>query len=694
MSLVFEYPSWFIIFCLALGGLYAWVLYRKDRMLEGQPKSLIYLLAVFRFLAVTFIAILLLTPLLKSNFREVEKPIVVLAHDNSESLIINKDSAFYKTEYLQAYNRLREQLADKYELASFSFSENTAISNEVDFSGKQTDISSLFDELDNLYNNRNVGAVVIASDGLYNKGRNPLYSANKLKFPIYTVALGDTNVHKDVILTKVNHNRYAYLGNTFPFEIIVDARQCKGKTSKLTVSNEAGTLFQKDLNLNSNQFNTTVPVLLEAKKVGLQKFTVELSRLDGEISYSNNRLDVFIEVLDARQKILILANSPHPDVAAIRRAIEVNDNYEVETALVEKLEKKLDAYNLVILHQLPSNKLESKNLMNQLKDTKVPLLYLVGQQTDLSQFNGLETGLKITANRSNVNEVTATLERNYSLFTVGDKLQKSFSKLPPMTAPFGDFKTSGAANIMLKQKIGLVETDKPLLVFNEQNERKTGVLAAEGIWKWGMGDYSLNGNHDIFNEFISKLVQFMSVKTDKSLFRVSGKNHYFENEAILFDSELYNESYELINEPEVNMRITNSEGKVYTFVFSRTTDAYRLNAGNLPVGDYRYEATVKSGEKVHSQSGAFSVSALQVESTNTVADHQLMYSLANQTGGQMYYPTQLEQLGQDILSREDIKPVIYNHKRLDDVIHKKWIFFLILILISLEWFIRKRSGAY
>lgn len=663
-------------------------------MLEGISKSLIYLLATFRFLAVSIIAILLLTPLLKSNFREVEKPIVVIAQDNSESVIINKDSAFYKTEYREAYENLEKQLADKYELTSFTFSDNTAIGDEVNFSGKQTDISSLFDELDNLYNNRNVGAVIIASDGLYNKGKNPLYSASKLKFPIYTVALGDTNVHKDIILTKVNHNRYAYLGNTFPFEVIVDVRQCKGKTTKLTVSNDGGTLFQKDINFNSNQFNTTVPVLLEAKKVGLQKYTVELSGIDGEISYSNNRIDVFIEVLDARQKILILANTPHPDVAAIRRAIEVNDNYEVETMLVEKLKKKFDAYNLVILHQLPSVKTESRNLINELKNSKVPLLYIVGQQTDLSQFNSLETGLKISSNRSNVNEVVAILERNYSLFTVSDKLQKAFSKLPPLVAPFGDFKTSMATNVMLKQKIGLVETEQPLLLFNEQNDRKTGILAAEGIWKWGMGDYSLNGNHEVFNEFISKLVQFMSVKTDKSLFRVAGKNHYFENEPILFDAELYNESYELINEPEVNMRITNSEGKVYNFTFSRTADAYRLNAGNLPVGDYRYEATVKSGEKVHSQSGSFSVSALQVESTNTVADHQLMYSLANQTGGQMYYPTQLEQLAQAILNREDIKPVIYNHKRLDDVIHKKWIFFLILVLIALEWFLRKRNGAY
>lgn len=694
MTLVFEYPSWFILLCILLGGIYAGILYRRDRRLEGVAQSLIYVMAAFRFLAVTIIAILILTPLLKSNFREVEKPIVVIAHDNSESVIVNNDSAFYKNEYKEAYNKLKKQLADKYELTSFAFSENTTISNELDFSGKQTDMSSLFDELDNLYNNRNVGAVIVASDGLYNKGRNPLYTASKMKFPVYSIALGDTNVHKDIILTKINANKYAYLGNTFPLEIIVDARQSKGKSTKLTVSNDNGVLFERNIEISNNQFNITVPVLLEAKEVGLQKFSASLSNIDGEMSYSNNRKDVYIEVLDARQKVLILANSPHPDIGALKRAIEVNDNYEVEVKLIEKLDKKLGSYNLVILHQLPSLKAESKNLMLELASTDVPVLYIVGQQTDLKTFNSAEAGLQIQNARSSVNEAIALPEQNYSLFTISDNLRRSFTKLPPLTAPFGDYKTSGSANVMLKQKIGVVETAQPLLIFNELNERKTGVIAAEGIWKWSMGDYSLNGNHDIFNEFTSKLIQYLSVKTDKSLFRVTSKNHFFENEPILFDGELYNESYELINEPEVNMKLTNSEGKSYPFVFSRTVDAYRLNAGNLPVGDYSYEATVKSGEKIHSERGQFSVSALQVEATNTVADHQLMYSLANQTGGQMYYPTQLELLAQDILNREDIKPVIYNHKRLDDVIHEKWIFFLILILIAVEWFLRKRSGAY
>lgn len=209
-----------------------------------------------------------------------------------------------------------------------------------------------------------------------------------------------------------------------------------------------------------------------------------------------------------------------------------------------------------------------------------------------------------------------------------------------------------------------------------------------------MADYSENQNHDVFDELINKIVQYLSVKVDKSHFRVLTKNNYYENEAVEFDAELYNDSYELINEPEVSMTIINSDNKKFPYVFNKTTNAYRLNAGILTVGDYRYEARVKTGDKILTEKGEFSVSSLQVESINTVADHQLLYNLAQQHMGEMVYKNELNQLEEMLINREDIKPVSYIQQKLNEMINLKWVFFLILVLLSFEWFIRKRSGAY
>jgi len=163
---------------------------------------------------------------------------------------------------------------------------------------------------------------------------------------------------------------------------------------------------------------------------------------------------------------------------------------------------------------------------------------------------------------------------------------------------------------------------------------------------------------------------------------------------VVFDAEVTNDNYELINTPDINITITNSEKKIFPFTFSKTEKAYTLNAGYFPAGNYRYKATVKAGEKIYNSEGEFSVSALQAELNETTADHQLLYALSQKTGGELFYPDQLDQLEKTLEKRDDIKTVSYSHYKLQDLINLKWVFFLLLILLSLEWFLRKRSGAY
>ncbi len=670
------------------------MLYRKEKRFSETPKWVRRTLPVLRFVAVTLLAFFLLNPLLKNITRTVEKPIIIFAQDNSESIIAGKDSNYYRTEYLKNISGFVSSLSDKYDTNVYSFGDKIRNGFSFNFKEKQTDISSLFDEIETRFSNRNVGAVVIASDGLYNKGQNPLYSATQNKFPVYTIALGDTSVRKDLILTKVLSNRIAYLGNKFPIEIQLSARQLGGKTTTCTVSKGKDVLFSQQVVISGNNFSTSIPVQLDAKETGMQRYTIKLSDVDGEVSFANNVKDIFIDVLDGRQKILILADAPHPDVAAIKNALESNDNYEVNSFIASDFDKSLAGYNLVILDQLPSAKNPIQKLLADIDKAKIPVLYILGSQVSISVFNNIQKDINVPSNGGKMNDVIPVLSKNFSLFTMSDALRNYSSKLSPLQCPFGNYKTNSSVSVFLNQKIGLVETQQPLMLFSQSGEKKTGIICGEGIWRWRLQDFAEHNNQNIFNELIDKTVQYLSAKIDKSFFRVISKNNFYENESIEFEAEVYNDSYELINDPEVNLTITNNEGKKFPFTFNKTTNAYRLDAGVFPVGNYRYEAKVKVGAKIYSEKGEFNVSALQVEITNTIADHQLLYSLAKKNGGAMVYPNQLKKLANLLNAREDIKPISHSEKKLSDMINLKWIFFLLLTLISLEWFIRKINGAY
>lgn len=694
MSLITEYPLWYLVFCLSLGAaLSAW-LYYKDSRLSHTPTWLLGAMAGLRLVALSLIAFFLLHPLLKTIVREVEKPVILIGQDNSESLLSGADSAFFASEYPEQIKQLTAELEKTYEVATFRFGDVVEEGMDLDYADKQTDISKLFAELYTRYSNRNVGAIVVGTDGIINRGGNPLYATGSWNIPVYTVALGDTSVKKDLVLSKVAHNRLAYLGNEFPLEVVVNARQCRNDSVNLTISKGNQTLAVKRVKIDQSNFTTTVPLLVEATATGIQRYSIRLSPIEGEVTLENNEQDIFIDVLDGRQKVLILAHAPHPDVAGLRNAIAANDNYEVVTSLAKNFEGSLAEYNLVIFHQLPGRGSPVEKWLKQAEELDLPSLFVLGGASDLGRFNQLGAGLTITSSRGQLNESQALPNEGFSLFNLREETVQESGKFPPLNAPFGSYQLANAAVPLLYQRIGLVETKQPLWMFFNQGERKIGVICGEGTWRWRLADYQANGTAVNFTELITKTVQYLSVKADKSYFRVSSTNYFLENESILFDAEVYNQSYELFNEPEVTMEISNEEGNSFPYNFSRIGNAYRLDAGTFPVGLYTYEAQVQMDGKVYTESGEFTVSPIQVERVNSIANHQLLFNLSERTGGKMLQASQLSELPALLASREDVASVSFSKKTLLDLINERWIFFLVLVLLSAEWFLRKRQGAY
>lgn len=698
MSFSIAYSAWLLILCPLAGAVYAFTFYYKNKRTADLLPVLKWTLTALRFLLVTFIVFLFLSPLIRSAKNTIEKPIVIIAQDNSESVVTGKDSAFYRHAYPASWDKAITALSAKYDVRVMSFGKEVKDSMNYSFAEKETDISSLFDAITKRYYGKNLGAVVLATDGIYNKGFDPLYAARSLKCNIYTVALGDTAVKRDAIITKVDHNSTAYLGNTFPFQVILDAQKLEGKSSTLTVSEVKGNsedkLFVKPISFNSNSFHLSVPVQLTAKTAGLKHYIVKLDAVEGEENLTNNKEDVYVRVLDQKEHILVLSN-PHPDVAAIVESINSTDGFEAETYLPDKFQGQLNKYCLIILNQLPSSTNSLTQILQSINQLNIPVLYILGAETNYAAFSQLNTGLKLSAFGNRSSDAEASVAPNFSLFTLSDDFKTYIGQLPALSSPFASsYQVSPSMSVLLYQKIQTVTTGYPLIAFNSTGSSKIGIIAGEGIFRWKLQDYLDHKNHLFFDELVTKTVQYLAVKDDKSFFRIHCPNSFKEDEPVEMDAELYNPSYQLINDPEVNIVITNAAGKKFNFTFSRTSNAYHLNAGQLQAGIYSYEATVKVGEQLYTKKGEFNLTPVQLEATHTIADHHLLYQLANEHSGKMIFPNQIEELPKLLENRDDIKPVIYSHVAYSPLIDLKWVFFVLLALASIEWFIRKWNGTY
>jgi hypothetical protein len=704
ISLLTDYPWYFILFCLFAGVSVAFFSYQKNTISQKDGKFgwPVWLLALLRCCSFTILAFLLLSPVVKSLFKKVEKPIIIIAADNSQSILLNKDSVFYRKTLPGEVQKIANALEAKYDVRTYTFGGDTKDNLKLDYKDKQTNISGLYDKLYNTFYNQNIGAVITLTDGIYNEGQNPLYNAQKFNAPFYFVALGDTRPQKDVLIRNVLYNQVVYAGNIFPLQVQIRAKGYDGKDIKLSVANKGVALFSQAIRINGSDFYTEVPVKIEAKGTGLQHYHLELSHLEGEISYVNNSYDLFIDILDSKKKILLVANAPHPDVSALKSAIERNSYYEVNAYNYDEFVKeignnvaKLKNYQLAILHQLPGTNNNAASLISALHDAQVPVWYILGSESSFNAFNNLDAGLKINIQGSRMNEVGGTVNNQFSLFSLSPDVAKAMPSWPPLMAPFGEYIVSDRQNIALYQQIGKVKTPMPLLFFTSNNKQKIGILCGEGLWKWFMFDFSANQNQKASDEIVDKTIQYLSTKTDNRLFRVRpAKNMFFEDEKISFEAEVYNKSYEPIKDALIKMSIRDENGKIFDFNFIPRENGYFLDAGYLPSGSFSYTAQTKIGDKPYIVSGEFIVKKVDLEFLETVANHHLLYNIAHQQGGQMVYPKDISSLTDIILKRNDIQPLAYMQTDFKDLIDFKWLFLVLLGLLGAEWFLRKYWGGY
>lgn len=677
-----------LVGCLILGIGYALLLYRSSVNLSGTLRKILF---TARTLVVTILAFLLFAPLVKSISTSVEKPVIILAQDNSASVGIAQARNFNRTAYAQQYQEIEKQLSQDYETRSFSFGHDVSEGLAFKFNAKLTDITAFFRQVADKFSDRNIGAIVLATDGIYNSGGNPQYEIHGIKAPVYTIALGDTVPKKDLIIANVNYNNMAYLDNQFQIEVNLEAFLSRGLNTTVSVSDKTGLIFSKPVNITSDEYRQSIPFSLPAKAKGIQRYTISVSPVGGELSRQNNTQTIYVEVIDGRKKILIIANAPHPDIAALKQAVEINKNYEVKVVAATGAQPSdISEAGLVILHQLPSETNNARDLLKQLEAK--PVFFILGAQVNTELFSLIQPVLEITSTGA-LQEAIASVKKDFYGFTLSDQTSARLGNFAPLLTPFGSYRLKGNTSVLLGQQIGKVPTAMPLLVFGNNGQNKTGILTGEGIWRWRLEEFQENGTHDAVNELISKSIQYLSSNDDRRKFRTyAAKNTFDENEHIILNAELYNDSYELVNSPDVKVTLKNQGGKSYSYIFPKTGNAYVLDAGILPPGEYQFNAATRFGNKKHTAGGKFIISGQSAEFRQTTANHQLLYSLADQSGGKMIFPSQLKQLPDLIKANENIKTISYENRRYEELINLKLIFFLLVGLLSAEWFLRKRNG--
>ncbi|WP_458626652.1 vWA domain-containing protein [Winogradskyella sp. PC D3.3] len=670
------------IIYITIAAITALLLALFQYLYKSKLKSkLKYLLTALRAISIFGILLLLINPKFESFTYFDEKPTLVVAVDNSESV-----------SYLQQDENAKEilgvltnnsELNDRFNIQPYSFGKSVNTLDSLNFKEHQSNLALALKQFGDVYANQ-TAPIVVLTDGNQTYGSDYSYIAKGIKQSIYPIILGDSTIHSDLSIKQLNVNRYVYLKNKFPVEIIANYTGNETIITELKIWSGNTVVFRKALEFNALKSSEIISTALTANSVGVKTYRVELVALENEKNKVNNTKNFGVEVIDQKTNIAIVYDRMHPDLGALKKAIESNEQRKVSIVKPKDVLGKINDFQLIILYQ-PNNRFNS--VLKAIKEQKSNTFIISGTTTNWNLIQQTQDYLKQTITNQTEN-FQPSLNRNYGTFIVENL---DFNTFPPLKSEFGALKISVPHDILLYKAVNGITTEDIMLATFETNATKHAILNGEDIWRWRAQAFINTNSFNEFDEFLNKLVQYLSSNKKRKRLNVDYKSFYNGNDDVIISAQYFNKNYEFDNTASLSIVLKNKEDESIREVplllnnGNYTVDLSGINAG-------LYDFTIKHNSESIAASGSFQIIEYNVEQQFLNADISKLKIIAKNSNGAAYFTSQANELIDRLLSDNRYKTIQKSTKNIVPLIDWKYLLGLIVLSLFVEWFIRKYNG--
>ena len=179
-----------------------------------------------------------------------------------------------------------------------------------------------------------------------------------------------------------------------------------------------------------------------------------VSGVSGEKLSNNNVRDFFIQVLDSRVRITLVAQAPHPDISAIKAAAESSQNFDFNLHWLKDGMPNLEETDVIVLVQIPMKaSVADQALIEEVLRKKKPTLWIQGAGTNWNRFNSIQNLIQVTAEGANGNFVSGKLNPGFQSFAMSDELGNAIGQFPPLQTAFGSFDIQSNAEVCFFRKL-------------------------------------------------------------------------------------------------------------------------------------------------------------------------------------------------------------------------------------------------
>ena len=632
-----------------------------------------------RTLSLFLLLLLLINPTVQKTGIENTKPVMAVLIDNSASISLFKEEE--KVASILQELAADVQLNAKFEMAYFTFGKEVKVKDSLTFDAPVTAISKGITAINKLYKNKKA-AIVLLSDGNQTTGND--YEFVNSEIPVSPIVLGDTATYRDLRIRQLNVNKYSYIKHQFPVEVHLFYEGAVPMSIPFRIYHKGKTIFQQKVRFSATEKSKTIRTNLTSTTEGVNIYKASIGTFKNEKNTKNNTKNFSIEVLNEQTKIAVISSLLHPDLGVLKRSIESNKQRIVEIFNIDKFKNQINDYELLILYQ-PNNKFNS--LFAKIKAQNANYLVVTGANTDWNSLNKQQLGFtKKTIDQTE--NYSANYQEYFQPF-----LQKDigFNNFPPLKDKFGEVFVSRENQVLLQQRLFGIASQQPLLATFEQNDQKSAVLFGEGIWKWRAASFLNSNSFQDFDEFTGNLIQYLASYKKRKRLEVNIENVYLSNVPITIAAFYTDKNYRFDSRASLLLSIANTVTKEQrTFPFSLALNSFQVVVEDLSPGRYTYTVSV-AGQK-SKRSGIFLISEARIEAQFTNANTTKLNRLANSTGGKLYYTAETSELIDDFVGNNEYATLQKLTLKKQALIDWKWMLFLILILLTIEWFSRKYYG--
>ncbi len=567
------------------------------------------------------------------------------------------------------------------------------------------------------------GALVI-SDGGSNLGEDPVLAAGAAKqagLKVSTLGFGDPTKTKDIALLSVLADDVVRTNNTVSIYAALAQRGYAGKTVSVKLLRGNETVEAKTVKFGADGQKQEVRFNYTAGAAGKFSYRVVVSPLPGETTQNNNVRGFEQTVISKKLRVLYVEELPRYEYRYLKNAILRDNSLEFACLLLSadepsegnlplsgfpKTEKELFAYDIVILGDVPRSafsEAQLESLRRFVEDRGASLLVIAGENHVPHEYAGTPLEAVLPVAFSSIPEPIITEEpfswqltpegKRSSVTLLEDSAAQNaqvWEHLPGMFWNAGVSRAKPGATVLAVHPTRRnAEGNYPLVAVQPFGAGRSFIQLVDSTWRWR---WRVGDRH--FYRYWGQVLRSLTPKEIPGNSRYvqinADRSNYFLGDKAILSARLLDEYYRPLKRDTATATLKLPNGQMQVLTLKAAPNSPGLfTAEVVPDRTGRYEATLVSPANPAARaSTSFLVDSLALEKQKPELDETLLKKVAASGGGKYYTPDKLA----DWVKSLPNNPLKVSSEIETELWNAPLLFFLFLIPLALEWFIRKRTG--